>query len=220
MTGCIDDLCRSEVFIASYLADFIGRVDLAARWLLTREYKPQEDTLLIFFDDGAMAATLIVRGCPNHGCISGANELGHMRLPVKTEICYCGGVGCLEWICDSVDLNAHGLNMSLAEALSIDQLDHPAMWRMIELMGIGFANIINFTRVSIVIIASQLPNSADLIQRLIKQTQSNLLSQICQRVRFDLWPETDARSARTSGYLAIANLYLENWLGTYQEDSF
>ncbi|MCC6681475.1 MAG: ROK family protein [Phycisphaeraceae bacterium] len=184
---------------------------VAARWLLTHARAPQQDTLLIYFEDGALGAVFLVHGRPNQGCISGANELGHNRLQVKTRRCYCGGVGCLERICDSRDLSAHGLRGGLARALAAGRVDHPAIQRMVRLLGVGFANAINFTRASHVIIASHLPGSGPLIDRLISASRKQVLPQLRQRVRYDRWPEAHGRSAQSAAYLALTALYFENW---------
>ncbi len=182
---------------------------IAARWLLNAKCPPEEDTLLIFFEDGSMGSSFIVNGIPNRGCISGANELGHMRMNVPTQTCYCGGTGCLERICDSVDLKAHGLPIKLAQALADDMLDHPAMTRMIDLLAMGIANVINFTRASHVIMASHLPHSQNLIHQTINQTKRYLLKQLIQRIEFDLWPEAGTRSACNAAHLALADLYFQ-----------
>lgn len=184
---------------------------VAARWLLTHARTPREDTLLIYFDDGSLGAAFIVRGRPNRGCISGANELGHTRLRVETARCYCGGVGCLERVCDTADLKTHGLGTTLGDAVARGDLAHPAMRRMIDLLATGFANAVNFTRAAHVVVASQLPGSGGLIDRLIDETRAQLLPQLHERVSFAPWPEADARSAHTAAHLALTSLYFEDW---------
>jgi predicted NBD/HSP70 family sugar kinase len=184
---------------------------VAARWLLTHAYDLAQDTLLIFFEDGSLGAAFIVNGRPNRGCISGANELGHTRLGVKTQACYCGGVGCLERICDSEDLGDHGLGFDLDEALAKGMLDHPAIERMIQLLAIGFSNAINFTRAGHLIIASDLPHGEPLIERLATESRRHMLPQLRDKVQVDAWPEVQARSARTAAHLALTSLYYEDW---------
>ena len=66
---------------------------LAGRWLLSQQQGTSEDSLLVLLADGQVGSTLLVRGRPNDGCIGGGNELGHMRLPVVTDLCYCGHSG-------------------------------------------------------------------------------------------------------------------------------
>lgn len=184
---------------------------VAARWLLTHAHAPHRDTLVIYFDDGALGSALMIHGQPIRGCISGANELGHTRLAVKTRPCYCGAVGCLERICDSQDLRDHGLPMSLADALAQGQLDHRAMRRMVELLAMGFGSAVNFTRAAHVIIASHLPHTGPVIDRLIDATRAQLLPPLRPLVRFDPWPEAASRSARTAAHLALARFYFETW---------
>ncbi len=81
---------------------------MAARWLLTHRADAGEDVLVVYIADGELGAALIVGGRPNRGCVTGGNELGHMRLPIETARCYCGHTGCLERICSSDFLLRHG----------------------------------------------------------------------------------------------------------------
>jgi predicted NBD/HSP70 family sugar kinase len=184
---------------------------VAARWLLTHAHAPEQDTLLIYFEDGSLGAAFIVHGRPNRGCISGANELGHTRLNVQTRTCYCGGVGCLERICDTDDLRDHGLGLDLDDALAKGMHDDPVIERMIQLLAVGFSNAINFTRAGHLIIASQLPHSGPLIERLVTESRRHMLPQLRNRVQIESWPEVQARSARTAAFLALTTLYYEDW---------
>lgn len=184
---------------------------VAARWILQRGATPSGDTLLIYCDDGTLGAAFIVGGHPNRGCISGGNELGHTRLPVRTARCYCGAIGCLERLCDSRDLCAHGLPVDFAQALARGMIDHRAMTRMIGLLAIGFANAINFTRAAQVVVASQMAHSGPLLERIIDATREQLLPQLRDRVSLNTWPDADPRSAHTAACLGMTALYLEDW---------
>ena len=56
-----------------------------------------------------LGSALLIDGRPNRGCVTGANELGHTRLPVETDICFCGHPGCLERIVSTEFLRRRGV---------------------------------------------------------------------------------------------------------------
>ena len=78
-------------------------VALAARWALSHRADAESggDVLIVRLGDGRLGSTLLINGRPNRGSITGANELGHTRLPVDAPVCFCGQVGCLERICST-----------------------------------------------------------------------------------------------------------------------
>src|SRR5438552_2949778 len=82
---------------------------LAAWWMMVHQAETDEDVLLVSMGDGQMGAALLVEGRPNRGCAIGANELGHMRFMLDTEVCYCGHPGCLERICSTEFLRRRGV---------------------------------------------------------------------------------------------------------------
>src|SRR5437762_5648000 len=83
---------------------------LAAWWSLIHQADIDEDVLLVSIGDGQMGAALLIEGKPNRGCAIGANELGHMRFFVDTEVCYCGHPGCLERVCSTEFLRRRGVS--------------------------------------------------------------------------------------------------------------
>src|SRR2546423_919764 len=169
---------------------------LAARWLLTHQAEQNEDVLLVYFEDGQMGAALLIEGRPNRGCVTGANELGHTRLPVDTEICFCGHPGCLERICSTPFLHRRGgprtgtLNERAADYNGSDE----AMKVMIDLLASGFANAVNFTRVNRLVLVSDLSACDSFAKSLVQAVQSKMLGELHERVRVDLWSQPAARS--------------------------
>jgi predicted NBD/HSP70 family sugar kinase len=181
---------------------------MAARWLLTHQAEQYEDVLLIWFEDGQLGAALLIDGRPNRGCVIGANELGHVRLPVETEICYCGQPGCLERICSTPFL---GNGKPLADrAANYDGTD-AAMNRMIELLAIGFSNALNFTRVNRLVLIGDLTRHERFTTTLIDATRKRTVQQLAERVKIELWNQSAARTAETAGWLSLASLYYEGW---------
>ena len=184
---------------------------LAARWLLTHQAEQYEDVLLIWFEDGQLGAALLIDGRPNRGCVTGANELGHVRLPVETELCYCGQPGCLERICSTPFL---GGGKPLAQRVAEFDSSDAAMNRMIDLLAIGFSNALNFTRVNRLVLIGEFTRHERFTQTLIESTRSRTLRQVAERIKCDLWHHTAARTAETAGWLPLASLYYEGWSQT------
>jgi len=185
---------------------------LAARWLLTHQAEQDEDVLLVYFEDGQMGAALLIGGRPNRGVVTGANELGHTRLPVDTEICFCGHPGCLERICSTPFLHRHGGgNGTLNERAGAFDGSDDAMRMMIEHLSTGFANAVNFTRVNRLVLVSELTGRERFANAMTESIKGKMLSELAGRVRIDLWSQPAARSAETAGWLALASLYYEGW---------
>jgi len=183
---------------------------LAARWMLTRLAGAGEDVLLIYFDDGQLGAALLIDGRPNRGCVTGANEIGHTRLPVDTDVCYCGHAGCLERICSTpfarrLTRDDRTLGQVLGDA------DSPAASRVIDLLSTGFANAVNFMRVHRLILVSQLLRHRPLADALVSRVAGKVLPEIATRVKIDPWEQPATNPAEDAGWLALASLYFEGW---------
>ena len=185
---------------------------LAARWLLTHQAEASEDVLMARVLDGQMGAALLINGRPNHGCAIGANELGHVRFFVDTEVCYCGHPGCLERICSTQFLRLHGVATgSLFEhAMAYDGSNKP-MSMVVDYLSAGIANAINFIRPHRMVLVSDLTRSAPFTDALLRLIRSRLLNEMVQRVRFDQWDQPSYQNAETAGWLALANLYHHGW---------
>ncbi|MCC7350178.1 MAG: ROK family protein [Phycisphaerales bacterium] len=185
---------------------------LAARWLLAHQAEPHEDVLLVYFEDGQLGSALLINGRPNRGCVVGANELGHNRFPIETDICFCGHMGCLERICSTPFLlrSSRALG-SLAERAARFNGTDTAMKRMLDLLAMGFANAVNFTRVNRLVLVSEFNRHAQFVQYLTTAIRAHVLGEIKERVRLDFWDQPAARSAETAGWLALASFYYEGW---------
>lgn len=185
---------------------------LAARWLLTHQQEQDEDVLLAYFEDGQFGAALLIEGRPNRGCVTGANELGHTRLPVETDICFCGHSGCLERICSTPFLHRHGPRTgTLSErAADFDGNDEP-LRLVIDYLATGLSNAMNFSRVNRLVLVSELTRHAAFTKRLTSAIQERMLGEIRDRASIDVWDQPAARSAETAGWLALASLYYEGW---------
>jgi len=185
---------------------------LAVRWMLTHRADLDLDILLVGFGDGHMGAAMLIEGRPNRGCVMGANELGHTRLPVETETCYCGKTGCLERICSTAFLHQQGLRKveTLDTALSSHE-ESPALQKMTQLLAMGIGNSANFMRPHRLVLVSDLMKYRPFAKALEREIRTMLLPEISERLRIDPWELSDFESAETAAWAALANLYANDW---------
>jgi len=199
---------------------------LAAWWLLIHQAESDEDVLLVNISDGQMGAALLIEGRPNRGCATGANELGHMRFFVDTEVCYCGHAGCMERICSTEFLRRRGASsgtlMEHAARFGGDGGESgaggngnaeadKAMAEVLDYLSAGLANAVNFIRPNRLVLTSELTRYPAFIGTLLRSVRSRLLPELVKRVRVDQWDQADSHSAETAGWLALASLYREGW---------
>jgi len=185
---------------------------LAIRWMLTHRAEISQDVLLVGFVDGSMGAAMLIEGRPNRGCVMACNELGHTRMPVETDRCYCGQTGCLEVICSTSFLRRNGLpkELTLQSILTMDE-KFPSLEKLLELLATGIANSVNFVRPHRLVLVSNLLRYERFSVPLIRQIRGMLLSELADRVRIDLWDQPAFQSAETAGWAALANLYTDAW---------
>lgn len=191
---------------------------LAAHWALMHPECQSQDMLLVFMSDGQLGASLLVDGKPNRGCVHGANELGHTRMPIATPICYCGHQGCLERICSSEFLAQHDQNkeqghtanlVERADAYAADTDD--ALEHVLDLLSLGLANMVNFTRVPRLVLVSELGDNADFHRALTERIERQTLKQLAKCLTIDLWQREATKASQTAGSLVLAHLYCEGW---------
>ncbi len=186
---------------------------LAAQWLTARRLPVEQDTLLVRVEDGELGAAMIVHGRPNRGSIWGSNELGHTRLPVETERCYCGHSGCLERICSTkflrrLDRRRHGtLARRAAEFTETDT----ALARVVELLATGIANAVNFVRPHRLVLIGSLMRHHDFADALVAGIRAGTLHALVERLRVDRRDPAETLDVEPAGWLALAELYLGEW---------
>ena len=200
---------------------------LAAWWLLVHQAESDEDVLLASIGDGQMGAALLVDGRPNRGCVTGANELGHMRFMIDTEVCYCGHPGCVERICSTEFLRRRGVASGTllehaarfgADDANGDGATHKAMAEVLDYLATSLANAVNFIRPNRLVLASELTRYPAFSDALLRAIRARVLTEVVKRVRIDQWDQVDSHSAETAGWLALASLYREGWdRRTHQE---
>ena len=178
---------------------------LSERWLMNHGEAEHDDTLVVTLEDGAVGASLLVDGRPNRGCVLGGNELGHMRLGLETDRCYCGGVGCVERIFSTGFLRRAGETATLADALSGVPLTKAA-WGIIDLIALALANVTVFTRPQRMVIAGTLTKHIG-FRRALESTWRNQLPLIFrERVGLEWCSMKATVSAETAGWLALARV--------------
>jgi len=186
---------------------------LAARWLLTHDAQPSDDVLLVYFEDGQMGSAVLIAGRPNRGCVTAANELGHTRLPIETDRCYCGRVGCLERIFSTEFLRRLGIGeKNLAELAADYHDDDDAMPQIVGHFAMGLANAVNLFRPNRLVLVSDLTRFERFADALEDSIRGQTLKEIIDRVQIERWQQGSAQSAQTAGWLGLASLYCDGWL--------
>ncbi len=195
---------------------------LAARWQLTHRADVGHDVLLVNIGDGVLGAAMLIGGRPNRGCVSSANELGHMRYFVDTERCYCGQSGCLERIFSSAYLRRIGGGGGaegeaggglLMERSAAYESGDESLETLYGYLANGIVNVVNFIRPHRLVLVSELTRCPDVCDLLTRSIRSRLLGELVDRVRIDLWDQPVAHQAETAGWLALAGLYCDGWQG-------
>jgi predicted NBD/HSP70 family sugar kinase len=181
---------------------------LAMRWLLASN-APAGDVLLVGIDDGRLAASMLIEGRPQRGSISAANELGHMRLDVVTDRCYCGMRGCLERIISTPQLRRLGskTGRTLEQILAGPGRDRAAVESLLNYLVMGLSNAVNFVRPEKLVISSPLARHAFLRQYIEKHLPSMILPGLRQRVQTIFWEQANVQSAENAGWLALADVF-------------
>lgn len=181
----------------------------AFHWLLSQNQNPGEDVLLIELRDGAVGAALLIDGHPNRGCIIAGNELGHTRLPVETEMCYCGQVGCLERICSSDFLArlSGSANANLYERIARFYPGDKIVEEIAGHLAMGIGNAINFIRPNRVLLTGNVTEALPFCNELLSRIRRFLLAPLVDRVRIDIWDAPAIAMPEAAGWVALAAIY-------------
>ncbi|MBU1698698.1 MAG: ROK family protein [Candidatus Eisenbacteria bacterium] len=186
---------------------------LAANWMLFHRELIFDDTLLVRIGDGSIGASMLVNGMPVCGCISGANELGHMRFLVETERCYCGFEGCLEQIFSTSYLKKihPGDHRSLFEQIRWYDSGNPSLDTLIRYLSTGIANAVNLIRPHRLVLAGEMISCGSFMAELTRLVRLGILPELVDCIRVDMWDHPSTHDAEIGGWLALAGFYLEGW---------
>ncbi|MCC6239478.1 MAG: ROK family protein [Phycisphaerales bacterium] len=181
---------------------------LSIRWLMANP-TDQGEVLLVGLDDGKLGASFLLDGRPQRGSVMAANEIGHMRLAVATEQCYCGYEGCLERIISSQQLHRMGVSPQrrLDDVLADASADAPALQDVLHLLTIGLANAVNFIRPGRLVIASPLARHPIFVNYLNHHVPEHILPGLRSRVELTFWQHPYVQSAENAAWLAIAAVF-------------
>lgn len=178
---------------------------MAIRWMKRQAKSEDDDVLVVSLEDGAVGASFLVGGMPNKGCVLGGNELGHMRLAVETDRCYCGGVGCVERVFSTAYLNRLGDPAMLGDALARRKPSDSAQ-RIIDLFAAALVSATVFARPSQVVVGGSFVNLPSFRHALEAAWRRQLPSVFQRRVSMIWYPMRADVSAETAGWLAIADV--------------
>ncbi len=178
---------------------------LGTRWMMGRAEFQEEDVIVVKLEDGAVGASFLVGGNPNRGCLLGGSELGHMKLGIETDRCYCGGNGCVERIFSTEFFRRCGGSGTLSEALSGATLGSVAL-KIVDLTALALANVTVFARPHRLVIAGDLSRHAEFRSALEASWRNQLPSIFRATVSWEWSPLNVAVSAETAGWLAIARV--------------
>ena len=196
---------------------------LAARWLLTHRAVQEQDVLLVWFTDGRFGSAILVDGRPNHGCVTGGNELGHTRHFVETAPCFCGQTGCLERIVSTDFLRRRdrlqpgdGLDslstLTLGErVMRFGETSDPSLKTMLDYLCCSLSNAVNFVRPHRLVLASSLLDQREFARAVIDGTRALLLPEMADNVRLDRWDHAPTLAAENAAWLATAELFWTGW---------
>ena len=186
----------------------------AAGWTLSHRRPFTDDSLLVNIADGQIGAAILINGKPNRGCILGANELGHTRLPMAAPSCYCGGRGCIERIFSSGFLagKSRGASKGILEArLRANAPGDRRLGIAVSSLAMVLSNAINFLRPANVIIATPFAEYRHFISGLTADIRRGLLPHIGSRVEISVWNRCISGSAHLAAWLGIAGIVLPGW---------
>jgi predicted NBD/HSP70 family sugar kinase len=145
--------------------------------------------------------------------VTAANEIGHQRLHVETDKCYCGQVGCLERIFSTQQLKRLGMkDANLTDVVASTNGDMPAALREVaNHLADGLANGANFMRPGRLVLASPYIHNRGFTETLQKLIRQKLLPGLTDRVKIETWEHSCVQSAESAAWLALASFFGNAW---------
>lgn len=160
----------------------------AETWRLSDAAAPDQDVLFVSVGDGELGASVMLRGAGNAGCVRGANEMGHMALPVKTARCYCGQIGCVERVVSTAQLRLRDPDETrrLRAALEAETLGAAGRWVLGHLARV-VAGSVNLLRPDRLVLTGSLMGSPTVLARLEERVRRRVLPVLRERVLIEGW---------------------------------
>jgi hypothetical protein len=85
--------------------------------------------------------------------------------------------------------------------------------QLVDLLAMGLSNAVNFTRVNRLVLASDLLRASRFAEALVTRLKDDLLRELSTRVQVEQWDQPASSPAESAGWLALASIYREGWLG-------
>ncbi len=180
---------------------------LALRWLMTDPTGGAGDVLLVGLDDGRLGASVLIDGKPHRGSVSAANELGHMRLAVETDRCYCGQVGCLERIVSTPQLARFGDRSGSSFEAALQSNVNGPLTTVLDHLTTGLANAVNFIRPAKLVLASPLVRHGALKDYIALELPPRVLPGLRERLELVFVEQPNVQSAENAAWLALADVF-------------
>jgi predicted NBD/HSP70 family sugar kinase len=189
---------------------------LAARWMIGGHVQHNEDAVLVHLDDGRLGAVLLVNGRPVAGAAAGASELGHTKLAVATDRCYCGGHGCLERIVSTAYLSQL-VGRPTTFTMAANDIGHlpvrteKALRQICDWLGVGLSNALNLTRSCKLVLAGPLAEIQPFTAATEASLRRNMLGELASRLQVQYWPDAPFGTAETAAYSTLAGMLYDGW---------
>ena len=184
--------------------------NLAVHYALSSPTPPQGLMMLLHLRDGSVGAAALLDGQPIHGSVSSDWNLGHVRLPVETEPCYCGQRGCVERVFSSAYYAAHIRSRkatTLMEAIGRYSGDDPALEDLTELFAMAVGSGISQFAPHQFVLSTGFNAATQYVNHLCARIRANTMPVLADRFRLDLWDLPSVDFARAGAWLALGSLH-------------
>lgn len=195
--------------------------------------KLRPDTFAYFLVSRGLACPMVIRNHLHIGETTGAGEVGHMVVDPQGPICpTCGNRGCLEGISSEQSIRKRCIqamksaiptllkeicadtdNPQIEEILKAqscgDRVVCTIMEDVVNYLGIGLANIINFMNPPLVIMDGRIFQNEQNQKKLLDVTHNNLLLLDMEEVDIEFVPFHKFRAAKGAAALAIKKFILQ-----------
>ncbi len=185
---------------------------LANRWVLQNNPTTDEHVLLLSLEDGNVGGSLLTSDDTQRPLLL-KNELGHTRLFVDTDRCYCGHTGCLTELCSSRYLRRlDPAAPPLPQAAQAYDGAQPATRQLIDYVAAAIGNTANTIFVDRIVLVSALAQYQTFAQSIVEQIRTELLFiNHGRKITIELWNDPVLRQAETAAWQALVGLYVSGW---------
>lgn len=184
--------------------------NLAVRYALRSRLAPRGLLMLAHVRDGSVGAAALLDGQPINGSVGSDWNLGHVRLPVDTERCYCGQVGCVERVFATpfyAARRAAGKNITLTQAIQQYRGNDPALEELTELFAMAIGSGISQFAPHQFVLSTGFNESTQYLNYLCARIRANTMPVLADRFRLDLWDLPAVDFARAGAWLALGSLH-------------